>query len=178
VGLANGVSLLASTIGDYSYVGPRGSICHATIGKYCSLAADVNIGTGTHPSRQFVSSHPIFYLRRPAVGWDYADRDYRPEFGSTRVGNDVWIGLRAVIRDGVEIGNGAIVGAGAVVVGNLEPYGIYGGVPARLIRYRFDEQQIEFLQRFQWWDREEAWLREHFTDFHDIGRLMEPGSRR
>jgi acetyltransferase-like isoleucine patch superfamily enzyme len=172
VALGDDVTVLTSVIGDYSYVGPRTVICHTSIGKFCSLAADVSLGTGTHPSRDFVSSHPIFYLRRPSAGWTFADTDYRQEFQPTQVGNDVWIGLRASIRDGIRIGNGAIVGAGAVVVGDLEPYGVYVGVPARLVRHRFTAAQIEFLERFKWWDRDEAWMRANFRGFHDIERFI------
>src|SRR5450759_4178371 len=121
-------SILGSTISDYSYVGPDSVVCGTAIGKFCSIAGGVHLGTGSHPSRGFVSTHPIVYLSRPSIGWDFADKDYLPEFRQTRVGHDVRIGARAIIRDGLSIGDGAIVGAGAVVVKDLQPYGIYAGV--------------------------------------------------
>jgi carbonic anhydrase/acetyltransferase-like protein (isoleucine patch superfamily) len=80
----------------------------------------------------------------------------------------VWIGVGATVLDGLRIGDGAIVGAGAVVVKDIEPYAIYGGVPARLIRRRFSDDDIELLLGFRWWDRDEDWLRSHLEALHDI----------
>jgi acetyltransferase-like isoleucine patch superfamily enzyme len=165
--------VLDASIGDYSYIGARTAVIGATIGRYCSIASDVQIGTGSHPSRGRVSSHPVFYLARPARGWTYVDRDSFQEFGRTVVGNDVWIGAKATIRDGVTIGDGAIVGAGAVVVKDIEPYAIHGGVPARLIRYRFTETQIVKLLTLRWWDRDETWIRGHAALFADVDAFID-----
>jgi len=107
--LGSGVNLLNALIGDYSYLGHGCNIAHADIGKYCSIAAEVYIGLGIHPLAPFVSTHPIFYLRGRFPAWRLADRDYRPEYVHTIVGNDVWIGLRGAIRDGVTVGDGAVI---------------------------------------------------------------------
>ncbi len=101
--------------------------------------------------------------------------DDRVEFKETKIGNDVWLAAKVVVKDGVTIGDGVIVGAGAVVVNNLKPYGIYGGVPARLIRLRFPEDFIDKLLAFRWWDRDAAWVRQHADLFNDVeafGLLM------
>jgi acetyltransferase-like isoleucine patch superfamily enzyme len=72
--------------------------------------------------------------------------------GPITIGHDVWIGRRAMIMSGVTIGNGAVIGAGAVVTRDVAPYSIVGGVPAKLIRFRFEQPTIDALQRIRWWD--------------------------
>lgn len=160
-----------STVGNYSYVGTGSSLIRAKLGKFCSIAPGVMLGSGSHPARKTVSSHPAFYLRRPALGWTMVAAGHEEEFAQTEVGNDVWIGARAIIRDGVTIGDGAIIGAGAVVVKDVPAFTVYGGVPARLLRARFDPDDTAFLARVRWWDRDEAWLREHVSAFADVALL-------
>ncbi|WBY07962.1 CatB-related O-acetyltransferase [Sphingomonas sp. 7/4-4] len=171
VSVGDGTQVIRSSIGDFSYVGPSGSLIDAEIGRFCSLASEIHVGTGSHPARISVSTHPVFYLSRPVAGWDFVDKDGLKEFAPTRIGNDVWIGLGAIVRDGVTIGDGAIVAAGAVVVRDVEPYAIYGGVPARLIRYRFSEEEIEWLMALRWWDRGLPWIRAHAHAFENIQAL-------
>jgi len=171
--LGPGVCLRKTQIGDYSYLGRDCNVSAAAIGKFCSVASEVYIGLGSHPLTPFVSTHPIFYLRKPSQYWDFADRDYRSEYGYTTIGNDVWIGLRAAIRDGIKVGDGAVVAAGAVVTKDVPPYAIVGGVPARILRYRFPPETIQFLIEFKWWDRDEDWLRQNWRTFHDIIHLVQ-----
>lgn len=168
VALGPQVFLMHSTIGDYSYLGDRSRLLHAEVGKYCSIASEVHIGMGLHPLSPFVSTHPAFYLRREQRGWRFADRDYRAEFKPSKVGNDVWIGLRGAILDGVTIGDGAVVAAGAVVISDVPAYTIVGGVPAKPIAQRFPPEVAQFLLEFKWWDRSEEWLRQNWHKFHDI----------
>jgi len=172
VALGNEVILVRSSIGDYSYLSDCTRLYFTEIGKYCSIAADVHLGLGIHPLSPFVSTHPALYLRRPSRGWCFADRDYRAEFGSVKIGNDVWIGLRAAVRDGVTVGDGAVIAAGAVVVSDVPPYAIVGGVPAKPIRYRFPAEIIEFLLEFKWWDRGDEWMQEHWQKLHDIEQFV------
>lgn len=172
VRIGSGVTLIRSAVADFSYIGHHSVVCSSKIGKYCSIAAEVQLGTGSHPSVGFVSTHPAFYLARPDIGWTISDKDYFQEFRQTCIGHDVWLGTRVIIRDGVVIGNGAIVGAGAVVVKDLEPYGIYAGIPARLIRYRFSHREIAQLQSIMWWDKGESWVREHFREFQNLGEFL------
>src|SRR5262249_40429300 len=101
--------IIRSTLGDYSYCGFRCSLVHATVGKFCSIGSEVQIGLGTHPTKKFVSTHPATYLHRPGRGWTFVEKDLRAEFTPTRIGNDVWCGLRAMVVDGVEVGDGAIL---------------------------------------------------------------------
>ncbi len=171
VRIGDHTTLISSTILDYSYIGNNSVVCRTSIGKYCSIASDTLLGTGSHPAREFVSSHPIFYLFKPSIGWDFVRKDLMEEFSPTVIGNDVWIGARVTIRDGVRIGDGAIVGAGAVVVKDLEPYGVYVGVPATLLRYRFEADEIRFLREFRWWDKDELWIRKNVEKFHSVSRF-------
>ncbi len=167
--------------GASSYVGNGARLVKVKVGHYCSLGSDIKTGFGKHPSKNFVSTHPSFYSSSPSAGvslianqifseHDYVDKERNYFVG---IGNDVWVGSGVSIMDGVTIGDGAIVAAGAVVTKDVEPYSIVGGVPAKHIRYRFNEQEIEFLLRFKWWDKDPAWLKENAYLFDDISKLVE-----
>ncbi len=95
-----------------------------------------------------------FYSTRKQCGATFADRDYFDEQSDISIGNDVWIGARVFLIEGIHVGDGAIVGAGAVVTKDVPAYAVVGGVPAKIIRYRFTQEQIEYLLELQWWDKE------------------------
>jgi acetyltransferase-like isoleucine patch superfamily enzyme len=159
--------------GDFSYNSIRATIINCKLGKFCSIAQDVRIGLGKHPVNEFVSTHPAFFSLNKQCGYTFADQPYYKETGSVNIGNDVWIGTNSTILDDVEIGNGAIVAAHSVVNSNVPAYAIVGGSPAKIIKYRFTEKQIDFLQKFKWWDKDMTWLAVNFKDLHDINVLME-----
>ncbi len=162
------VRLQQVELGDLSYIADNACISRARIGKFCSIGPNVKIGFGTHPANTFVSTHPVFFSTLKQAQVTFADREYFKEYAVTEIGNDVWIGADALLIDGVKIGDGAIVAAGAVVAKDIPPYAIVGGVPAKLIKYRFEENQIERLLILKWWDRDLAWLRKNYRIFHDI----------
>jgi acetyltransferase-like isoleucine patch superfamily enzyme len=170
--IADQVNVYKCTIGDYSYIEVGTVLAHATLGKFCSVAGGCYIGLGVHPSREFVSTHPAFYSTSRGLHTSFADRDYLAEYAPVTVGNDVWIGTAAVIRGGISIGDGAIIGAGAVVTRDVPPYAIVGGVPAKLIRYRFDTPTIDFLLAFKWWDKGDDWLKANFRKFHNVNDFV------
>lgn len=171
VNVNDDVFLWDCSIGTYSYLGGRCAVIKSTIGKFSSIAAEVNIGLGRHSLSPFVSTHPAFVLSRPG-GWTFADKDYLNEYEPTTIGNDVWLGLRAAIKDGITVSDGAIVAAGAVVIEDVPPYAIVAGVPARIIRYRFSPDVVRFLLDFGWWDRSENWIRTNWSKFHNVEAFM------
>ena len=99
-------------LGDYTYIANDSNFSNTSIGKFCSIGPGVRCGMGMHPSKQFVSTHPIFFSNLKQAQISFADKSYFEELKPIKIGNDVWIGANAVILDGVNIGDGAIIGAG------------------------------------------------------------------
>lgn len=143
--------IINSSIDSFTYISYFCSINNVTIGKYCSIAKRVNIGLGYHPT-SFISSCPIFYSKTNPLKQNIVKKQSFIDTKSTTIGNDVWIGVNAVILDGVRIGDGAVIGANSVVTKDVEPYSIVGGVPAKLIRKRFSDEIVDFLIKIKWWD--------------------------
>jgi phosphonate metabolism protein (transferase hexapeptide repeat family) len=158
-----------SDVGDYSYVANDADIMYTTIGKFCSIAAQVRVNPGNHPLERVALSH--FTYRSSAYGWgedDGAFFEWRRRHRVT-LGHDVWIGHGAVVLPGRSIGTGAAVGAGAVVTKDVPPFAIVAGVPAGVIRYRFSPEIIAALERIAWWDWPHAMLGEALNDFRALG---------
>lgn len=153
-----------STIGDYTYVGNHQRLVYANIGKFCSIAGGGAIGMGTHTLNN-LSTSPIFTAKHNGVGITWTDQQPTDEFREINIGNDVWIGTRALIMGGVTIGDGAVVGAGAIVTKDVPPYAIVGGVPAKIIRYRFSHEVIMKLLKLKWWDMPDDVLKENISLF-------------
>ena len=141
-------------IGRYTYIS-SGYIENAIIGSFCSIANNVTIGPGNHKT-QTLSTYPIF----ARVLKSNQNSDFETEEPAV-IGNDVWIGQNAVIMSGVKVGNGAVVAAGAVVTRDIPPYQIWGGVPAKLIRVRFNEEKIHWIESVKWWEQSIEWIRDH-----------------
>jgi acetyltransferase-like isoleucine patch superfamily enzyme len=170
--LFDNVTILASAIGDHTYVQKNSIICDAEIGKFCSIAMGVSIGLPQH-SISTVSSHPAFYLKNTPLAKTYSDRDAFTTSKKTIIGHDVWIGQNAIIMNGLRIGIGAVIGAGSVVTRDIPEYAVVGGVPAKIIRYRFDEKIRNDLLESKWWDMSEEWLEKNYLLFDDPVKLLE-----
>lgn len=177
--LFQGARVFNSKIGYGTYLGKNVQINNVRVGKYCSIAENVKIGLGAHPV-SYVSTHPsTYYSTKETLGFTYAESSlYNPylwldreEQILTSIGNDVWIGIDAIILDNITIGDGAIIAAGSVVTKNVEPYSIVGGVPARIIKYRFDSKIVDFLLRFQWWNKSADWIRKNCHLFSNPQKL-------
>lgn len=162
--------IVHSSIGDHSYINFNSSINYTVIGKYCSIASDVIIGMGSHPTH-LVTTHPAFYSSNKAFE-TFADKNYFTEYAKTTVGNDVWIGTGVRIPGGVSIGDGAIVATGSVVTKDVPDYAIVGGIPAKTLRFRFDEEKILKLLKIKWWDFDEEFLKKNYLIFHNIDDLL------
>lgn len=158
--LSHDVDFIDSTLGDYSYAMQRCSIVWTKIGKFCSIASDVRINPGNHPTWRASQHH--FTYRAAAYGLGEDDEDFfnwRKEHEVT-IGHDVWIGHGVVVLAGVKIGTGAVIGAGAVVSKDVAPYSIVGGVPAKPIKKRLADELVPEMEKLAWWN----WPREKLKD--------------
>lgn len=156
-----GCKVRASNIGAHSYVAAHTWLTNAEVGKFCSIGNNVSVGLATH-TLEYISSSPIFTLRRNATGVSWISEDVAEstdDFPRTTIEADAWIGSNSIIKSGVTIGVGAVIGAGAIVTKDVEPYAVMGGVPARLIRYRFDEPTRKALLKSRWWELPDEVLR-------------------
>lgn len=160
-----------SEIGDYSYISTNASISMTRIGKYCSVGPNFFCGWGIHPTNG-ISTSPMFYSTRMQNGLTLTSKDKIEERKQITIGNDVYIGANVTILDGVTIGDGAIIGAGAVVSKDIPAYAIAVGCPIKIIKYRFNDDQISALKRIQWWNFEEDQLRDVERMFWDIDEFI------
>lgn len=175
--LSDYAQLLSSKIGYASYLGVNTVIRKANIGRYTSIGPDVKCIFGKHPAKVFVSTHPAFFSTRKQVGFSFTEKQLFKEFSepldidkkySIIIGNDVWIGAGAIISEGVKIGDGAIIASYSLVTKDVAPYSIVGGVPAKVIKYRFEQEQIDFLLNFKWWDKDFNWIKKNAQQFTNI----------
>jgi len=128
------------------------------IGKFCQIATGVRfIMNGSNHAMDGISTYPFKVMGN---AWKDASMNAVSK-GDTLIGNDVWIGNSATFMQGIEVGDGAIIGTNSTVTKDVEPYSIIGGNPARLIRKRFDDETIDFLLKLRWWD----WNIEKITEY-------------
>ena len=167
-------------IGDYTYINLDTTVdSNVNIGKYCSISKNVFIAPGTHEYK-YVTTHPILFNPFWRKQMNILEKDnYIKKIGKqdsiTNIGNDVWIGLNAIIMRGITIGDGAVIGAGAVVTKDVEPYSIVVGNPAKHIKYRFESTYVEELKNMQkkWWDYSPEELAERFEDMYNVKDFIE-----
>ena len=154
--ICSGSNVVNATVHKYSYVGNYCLITNAEIGSFCSIADYCYIGGAKH-TIEWVSTSPVFSRGRNVLNKNFsmhsADMNRK-----VLIGNDVWIGAMCQIKEGLTIGDGAVIGMGSVVTKDVEPYSIVGGNPARIIRYRFSDEIIEKLIDTTWWDLDESKL--------------------
>ncbi len=178
--IGRGTVLKHTTVGFGSIIHDHGDFSNTRVGRYNSIGPDVATILGRHPLDKHVSTHTALFDASSPHGFTYTDEttfqaeNFLDEAAGVQViiGNDVWIGNDVRILSGVTVGDGAVIGCGSVVTKDLEPYGIYAGVPAKLIRKRFDDKTIEALLKLKWWDRGEEWIRSHIKQFADVEELV------
>ncbi len=146
----NNVTVRDCSFGSYSYVAPYGHLLFADVGRYCSIGNNVAVGGSNHPM-EHVSTSPAFYDKLfGGQAWTPPPYDRRGD--RVTIGNDVWIAAHALVLPGVTIGDGAVVGMGAVVAKDVEPFAVVVGNPARVVRRRFDDTLCERLAALAWWN--------------------------
>ena len=158
-------------IGKGTYVAQNSLITMTTIGKFCSIGPNLVCGYGIHPING-ISTSPCFYSTLKQNGMSYTTENKFTERKEIKIGNDVFIGMNVTILDGVTIGDGAVIAAGAVVTKDVKPYSVVGGVPAKHIKYRFEQDKIEKLLKIQWWDWDDEKLKNIEKDFFDIDTFL------
>lgn len=158
------------TLGKGSYIsGPYAYVDGAKIGRYTSIARFATIGVKGH-NYNWVTTSPI--ITSPV--YNIVNQSVTPPpKDNVVIGNDVWIGMYAIINRGIRVGDGAVVASGAVVTKDVPPYAIVGGNPARIIKYRFDHEIIEKLLKIKWWDWDDGLIRDRIRDFYDINSFCE-----
>ena len=168
-------------IGKGSYMG---SYCHisADIGRFTSIGNHVTQILESHPYKApFATTSPMFYSQRKQNGHTFAKKQLTEEYRyydktreiGIRIGNDCWVGNDVCFIGGVQVGDGAVVLAKALVTKDVSPYAIVGGIPAKVIGYRYDEDTIAFLRKVGWWDKDVKWLEENSELLCDIEMLKE-----
>ncbi len=152
---------LDGKIGKYSTIGPN-SILKANIGRYCSIGPNVKTVSGNHPI-SFYSIHPAVYKRF----YKYIKKGFNEDLGAVNIGNDVWIWESVLIKGGINIGDGAVIGMGSVVVKDVPPFAIVCGNPAKVLRYRFDDEKASKFLKTRWWNKDVEILK--MEDFLEAG---------
>lgn len=171
-------------IGIGSYIGPYSSLS-AEIGRFTSIAPYVRCNNGIHPYKEpFVSTSPCFFSLNPnktQCGSTFAKKQMLQENKyydkenriAIKIGSDCWIGEGAFLVGGIEIADGAVVLAHAVVTHNVPPYAIVGGIPAKVIGYRYDDETIQFLLKVKWWNKPVQLLKENWELFSDLNKFKQ-----
>lgn len=155
-------------VDDYTYIGKNSCITNTKIGKFCSIGQNFMSGVGAHPTNG-LSTSPIFYSAENLSNvMTLCKKTKFVELKPVNIGNDVFIGTNVIILGGVNIGDGAVIGACAVVTKDVPPYAVVGGVPAKVLKYRFSQIQITDLQKIKWWNFDIIKLQEVEKYFYDI----------
>lgn len=169
-------TVFAGHLGYGSYIAHECEIC-AHIGRYTSIAPYVHTTHARHPYQYpYATTSPVFFSLAKQSGDTFSEKQLFEELVYVDkekkipiiIGSDCWIGEGAFIVGGIKIGDGAIVLAHAVVTKDVPPYAIVGGVPAKIMKYRYDKQTISFFLEKKWWNKDIEWLKEHYELFSNI----------
>lgn len=172
--VGTGSNCIGVTMGRYSYMGKNNSVANTTIGSFCSIASYCAIGGGAHPL-DMVSTSPVFYEGKNGFNKHFSNIPTEVN-KAVEIGNDVWIGEAVFINDGLKIGTGAVIGAHSVVTKDVPPYAIVAGAPAKILRYRFDEETIQKLLASSWWEWSDEELAK--ADFSSPDKLLAGTARK
>lgn len=166
-----GHSFYSGNMGYGSYLGDNTKL-YANIGRFTSIAPGVECNIGFHPyTYPFATTSPFFYnsIRKKTFATQSIFIDVKKRI---EIGNDCWIGQNSFLAGGIVIGDGAVILAGAYVVKDVPPYAIVGGVPAKIIKYRYDEDTIYKLLEIKWWNQPIKWLKKNWLLMSDVNELF------
>lgn len=172
--IGDGCTISNTVLGKYSYVGDNTNISTVRVGNFTSISSYCGIGGGGHPT-DWVSTSPVFNKHRSILRVNFSQNEYNP-YKETVIGNDVWIGTHCLIKSGITIADGAVIGMGSVVTKDVGPYEIWAGNPAKLIRKRFDDETIDLLVKSEWWNWEDEKIKKHadsFNSLKDFKKILE-----
>ncbi|MDY0143992.1 MAG: CatB-related O-acetyltransferase [Bacteroidales bacterium] len=175
INLMHNVTVYGSTkIGIYTYINVNTVVYpNVEIGRYCSIARNCEIGVAQHPI-EFLSTHPFQFdktIFKNNSSYENIEKVKWQGHPKTFIGHDVWIGAKAIINSGITIGHGAVIAGGAVVTKDVPPYSIVGGIPAKIIKFRFPNDVIHDLQEIKWWNYPLSKL--HKVNFSEIRKAIE-----
>lgn len=150
------------------------------IGGFCSIGHHVKIVTGNQPLENWITTHPAFFSTAKQAGFSFLGKNIFAENSdsnnnspwSVQIGNDVWIRDCSIIREGVTIGDGAVIGMGSAVVKDVLPYEIVAANPAKLIRKRFNDTTIKELLEIDLWSKSIQWLQKNYKEFNTLDNIM------
>lgn len=172
-------SSFSGVMGKGTYVGDNSNIS-GKFGRYTCIAGEVKVINGFHPIHTYVSLHPSMYGEKNKTKLNYKISQKYNSFRyadesknySIVVGNDVWIGFGAKILAGINIGDGAVVAAGAIVTKDVKPYTIVAGIPAKEIGKRFENEIIYKLLKIKWWNKTDNWIQNNIENFIDVKKML------
>lgn len=164
------IQIVDSSVGRYSYIGEHSCVLCTDIGAFCSIADNCVIGGPSH-AMEFVSTSPVFVKGKNIFATNLANNDYS-EYVRTVIENDVWIGSGCLIKAGVHIQTGAVIGMGSVLTHDVGPYEIWAGNPAKMIRKRFDDNTIKQLLKTEWWDWNEDKIKMNSHLIADVQKFI------
>ena len=168
--VGTGSNCINVQMGRYSYMGKNNSVCNTSIGSFCSIASYCAIGGGDHPIDS-VSTSPVFFEGRNIFGKHFS-QIHKELNKEVVIGNDVWIGENVFVNSGIKIDDGAIIGAHSVVTHDVPPYAIVAGTPARILKYRFEKDEIARLLEIKWWYWTDKNLRECDDKFKSVNVFL------
>lgn len=169
--ICSGVRFYRGKIGKYSYIGNNSFVSDTDIGNFTSISTDCYIGGTSHPT-DWVSTSPVFHKWENIMKKNFARHEFEI-FKRTTIGNDVWIGNRVMVKAGVKIADGAVIGMGSIVTKDIGPYEIWAGNPARMIRKRFDDETIATLEEMKWWNWNDEKIELSSGVMTDVAKFIE-----